>query len=266
MVPVVPAEPEAMDKPEQPESELRRVCFYGGSFDPPHRAHLAIARVARVALALDQVLFAPVGTQPLKPQGGAASYEDRVAMTELAIAGEPGFAVSRIDAPCAATKPVRPRPNYTYPTLQQLRRQLGPGVQLYCLIGADSLATLRQWYRAPELLFQAVFVVAGRPGVALDSPETLAPLLPEGVVCVAHCQAQPIRAATPADPLVTAAHIEYTLRNPLGQQQRLVVLPHLADQTSATTARALLVAGDAAVSALIPPPVLDYIRSHKLYL
>ena len=63
-----------------------RVAFFGGSFDPPHCGHLAIARAARGALALDRILFAPVGLQPLKQHGASASFADRVAMTRLAIA------------------------------------------------------------------------------------------------------------------------------------------------------------------------------------
>ena len=66
----------------------RRVAFFGGSFDPPHLGHLAVAWAAQAALGLDTVLFAPVGAQPLKPLGSSASYEDRLALTRLAIAGD----------------------------------------------------------------------------------------------------------------------------------------------------------------------------------
>src|SRR5947209_15565723 len=76
-----------------------RVAFFGGSFDPPHLGHLAVASAARDALRLDRVLFAPVGAQPLKPAGSTAAFADRLAMTELAIAGEPGFEISLADAP-----------------------------------------------------------------------------------------------------------------------------------------------------------------------
>ena len=84
---------------EPTPSRGKRVAFFGGSFDPPHEGHLAVGRAARAALALDEVLFAPVGAQPLKPEGSTAGFEDRVAMTGLAIADEPGFLVSLADAP-----------------------------------------------------------------------------------------------------------------------------------------------------------------------
>src|SRR5215469_4855309 len=84
---------------------VRRIAFFGGSFDPPHRGHLAIARAALQALHLDRVLFAPVGAQPLKPEGATASFDDRVAMTRLAIAEEPRFEVSLADAPAPSGAP-----------------------------------------------------------------------------------------------------------------------------------------------------------------
>ncbi|MGA8041301.1 MAG: adenylyltransferase/cytidyltransferase family protein, partial [Terracidiphilus sp.] len=62
----------------------QRIAFFGGSFDPPHNGHLAVARAALQALQLDKVLFAPVGTQPLKPHGASAGFADRLAMTQLA--------------------------------------------------------------------------------------------------------------------------------------------------------------------------------------
>ena len=97
----------------------KRVAFFGGSFDPPHLGHLAVARAARAALRLDTVLFAPVGVQPLKPEGFSASFDDRVAMTRLAIEGETGFAISLADAPKANGEP-----NFTLETLERLRAEL----------------------------------------------------------------------------------------------------------------------------------------------
>src|SRR4051812_5838167 len=127
----------------------RRIAFFGGSFDPPHRGHLAVARAARDALRLDLVLFAPVGSQPLKPQGSTAPFEDRAAMTELAIAAEPAFQLSRIDAPNAAG-----HPNYTLQTLEQLHTDM-PDAELFCLMGADSFVSLRRWRGAAQIPFAA---------------------------------------------------------------------------------------------------------------
>src|SRR5580704_16597420 len=98
----------APDKADGPSKVGSRVAFFGGSFDPPHLGHLAVARAARDAFQLDKVLFAPVGTQPLKPEGSSASFEQRVAMTRLAIEAEAGFVVSLADAP-----KVTGEPNYT---------------------------------------------------------------------------------------------------------------------------------------------------------
>ena len=96
----------------EPADERRRIAFFGGSFDPPHLGHIGVARAAQIALHLDTVLFAPVGVQPLKPLGSTASFEDRVAMTELAIKGLPHFAISLADAPDP-----NGTPNYTIDTL-----------------------------------------------------------------------------------------------------------------------------------------------------
>lgn len=229
--------------------EKQRVAFYGGSFDPPHRAHLAIARAARQALELDRVLFAPVGTQPLKPGGGAASYADRVAMTRLAIAGEPGFEISELDAP----QPSR-RPNYSINTLLALRRELGPESELFFLMGADSLANMRVWYRAAELPFVASLVVAGRPGVELTR---LGQLLPAGLAIAAEPAFGGLRHGVEL--------VGYDLHSTDGRQARLILLPALEDATSATALRMALQQQDHGADALLPASVLDYIRAHQLY-
>src|SRR5579862_2473647 len=139
-------------------SGCTRVAFFGGSFDPPHLGHLAVARAARELLQLDRVLFAPVGAQPLKPLGSTADFSDRVAMTGLAIAGERGFEVSLIDAPRADGQP-----NYTLETLSTLRAGLPQGGCLFCLMGADSFTSLRHWHGGAEIPFTASLIVASRP-------------------------------------------------------------------------------------------------------
>jgi len=160
----------------QQSSGGSRIAFFGGTFDPPHLGHLGVARAARAALGLDTVLFAPVGTQPLKPQGTVAGFEDRLAMTRLAIAADPAFALSLADAPNPSGAP-----NYTLETLVALRAQLPPGNTLFCLMGADSFASFRRWHRAAEIPFVAPLIVASRPSESHWSLDNLDSALPEGL-------------------------------------------------------------------------------------
>ncbi len=230
----------------------RRVAFFGGSFDPPHLGHLAVARAAQAALGLDTVLFAPVGAQPLKPQGSTASYEDRLALTRLAIAGDAGFAVSLADAP-------RPggAPNYTLDTLEELREELSRGSALFCLMGADSFFGLRRWHRAAEIPFVAPLIVASRPGQLLEG---LKAALPEGL----YLESGPAGDQTVAGVEMRAC----ILRNAAGQTSPFYLLPGLNVEISASDIRAGIQAaidGESGCQELLPGPVFEAIRSRGLY-
>ena len=148
-----------------------RVALFGGTFDPIHRGHLALASAAASAFALDRVLFAPVGRQPLKAEAPTAGFADRLAMTMLAVASaaDPRFAVSSVDAP-------RPdgAPNYTVDTLAALAREY-PAATLFVLAGADSFLTLRNWRSPAQLLALAEWIVVSRPEFPLTEAQ-LAPL------------------------------------------------------------------------------------------
>jgi nicotinate-nucleotide adenylyltransferase len=226
----------------------RRVAFFGGSFDPPHKGHLAVARAALQALRLDRILFAPVGTQPLKPGGAAVSFADRLAMTQLAIADEPGFELSLADAPRSTTD----APNYTFDTLAALRATLAAGDELYCLMGADSFLHLRQWHRAAELPFLAPLIVASRPGQPLaDFTAALAPEL--------KLKTNSFGAQNPA------ALLCYTLTNSAGENAPFYLLPDLDILISATEIRARLHENAYAGESRLPSRVVQYIVSHRLY-
>jgi nicotinate-nucleotide adenylyltransferase len=150
-----------------------RVAFFGGTFDPVHRGHLAVATAAANHLALDTILFAPTGLQPLKPNGPTATFDDRLAMTWLACAADPAtasrFAASALDAP-------RPdgSPNYTVHVLAALREQL-PAATLFNLVGIDSFLGLPRWHESQRLLELVEWIVVSRPGYTLD----LSALTPE---------------------------------------------------------------------------------------
>jgi nicotinate-nucleotide adenylyltransferase len=139
-----------------------RVALFGGSFDPVHRGHVAIATAAADGFGLERVLFAPVGRQPLKQEGASAGFEDRVAMVRLACAGDGRFEPSEVDAPRADGEP-----NYTVETLERLTREM-PRVELFVIVGADSFLDLRRW-RDPERLMElSEWIVVSRPGFKLE--------------------------------------------------------------------------------------------------
>jgi nicotinate-nucleotide adenylyltransferase len=140
-----------------------RVALFGGSFDPPHHGHLAIATAAANALRLDSVLFAPAGRQPLKLDGTVTSFEDRFAMVELACLEDSRFAASEIDAPRADGLP-----NYTVDTLSELERRM-PQAKRFNLVGADSFLSLPKWREPARLLELAEWIVVSRPGFTIGS-------------------------------------------------------------------------------------------------
>jgi nicotinate-nucleotide adenylyltransferase len=245
---------------DMPGLDLRRLAFFGGTFDPPHRGHLAIARAAQRALKLDAVLFAPVGAQPLKPQGSTASFEDRVAMTRLALAGDPTFLVSLADAP----SPTR-APNYTVDTLAAIRADLPFDAELYCLMGADSFLGLRRWHRGTEIPFVAPLIVASRPGQSLDD---LAAILPAGLTISANVE-------SPSDAANDQLRI-YTLRNTTGVTTPLYLLPELHIEINASAIRTQIRSDVSAsqsqnqslssgIERLLPEAVASYIAARGLY-
>jgi nicotinate-nucleotide adenylyltransferase len=138
-----------------------RLALFGGSFDPPHHGHIAIATAAADVFDLDQVLFAPVGRQPLKAEGAPASFADRLAMVELACRSDSRFAVSDLDAPRSDGTP-----NYTVQTLAALHEVM-PDARLFNLVGADSFLDLPHWHEPERLLELAEWIVVSRPGFPL---------------------------------------------------------------------------------------------------
>ncbi len=254
-----------------------RVAFFGGSFDPPHLGHLAIARAARDAFHLDAVLFAPVGAQPLKPEGSSANFDDRLAMTQLAIGNEPHFAASLADAP-KRRDTGGSQPNYTLDTLAQLRSQLDPNAELYCLMGADAFLGLRQWHRAAEIPYAASLIVASRPGLpstreklAGDILGELQAALPAGLALEPSSAGDRSLSGSRNSAIAVRA---FSIVNPAGQRAPFYVLPGLDVEISATAIRDAIrntghrepsLEPPRALQSMLPAAVADYILSHGLY-
>ena len=136
--------------------KLKKIAIYGGTFDPVHHAHLILARDALEALGLDEVIFVPAATSPLKKAAPVASGEVRLEMLQAAIKGEPKFEVDECEL-------LRPPPSYTIDTVEEIRRR-ECDVSIYCLIGEDNVEQLPQWHRFAELEKIVRFVVLDRSG------------------------------------------------------------------------------------------------------
>jgi len=146
---------------------VTRIGVFGGTFDPVHVGHLAIANAALDELDLDRVYFVPARRSPLKQDGPVASAEDRLAMLSAAIAGEPRFRVSGIELD-------RKGPSFTVDTLETLRAE----GELFLILGSDAYADFERWREPARIRALATVVLAARPGApnapagvrVLDSP------------------------------------------------------------------------------------------------
>lgn len=146
-----------------------RVGIMGGTFDPIHVGHLEGARAAADAFRLDRVLFVPSSLPPHRPDRPQASGYHRFAMTALAVAGVPGWEASDIEL-------ARPGASYTFDTLTALRKQ-DEGSQFFFITGADAFAEIATWWRYPDVLDLANFVVVARSGSSLDELRSRLPEL-----------------------------------------------------------------------------------------
>ncbi len=245
------------------------VGIMGGTFDPVHLAHLALARTALDRLGLAEVRWIPAG-RPWHRDAPGASPADRVAMVRAAIAGEPRFVLDASEAEAGA-------PGYTVDTLARLRRELGPDRTIVLLMGADAFRGLAGWHRWRELFDFAHIAVATRPGFPLDEvPATLAAEFAARRLHVGGGPAlrrpagtdQPEGRRTPRSGGPERSErfdvVEHFLRGPAGG---IFPFELVAGTVSATEARTLLAAGaaDEQLRELLPAPVLDYIRRNQLY-
>jgi nicotinate-nucleotide adenylyltransferase len=150
----------------------------GGTFDPIHNGHLAVAAEVRLELSLDEVIFVPARCPRLKPASPVATPEQRVHMVRLAISGSPYYRLSTVEVE-------RPGPSCSVDTVAELRGQLDKDSELYFILGQDNLAELPRW-REPERLVRICRLVAvprpGHPLPDLKALETSVPGLAESLI------------------------------------------------------------------------------------
>ncbi|MCF5965635.1 nicotinate-nucleotide adenylyltransferase, partial [Xanthomonas perforans] len=217
-----------------PDSQLH--LYYGGTFDPIHLGHLAIACAARDELGAC-VQLVPAADPPHRPAPGATAAQ-RAQMLQLALANSPGLQLDTRELQRAAQCDA---PSYTVDTLRELRAELGPAAPIAWLLGADAFVGLHHWHRWEALFGLAHFVVAARPGTPLalaDAPQLAA--MVQG------------RWVARADELVSA---------PAG---RLYLLHQPLRGESASAVRSRIATG-AQWQRLVPPPVAAMIQREGLY-
>lgn len=148
---------------------LPRIVILGGTFDPIHIGHLAIAEDVRHTLGAGQVLFVPAAQQPLKSYQHRASTADRLAMAQLATMDNPAFSVSDVEIRRGGL-------SYTVETVAEIQAQ-HPADEIFFTLGEDAAVTLPKWRDVERLLRLCRIVIVERPGYTFD-PELLFAELP----------------------------------------------------------------------------------------
>jgi len=213
------------------------IGILGGTFDPIHYGHLRLAQELAESMRMAEVRIVPAGTPPHRaaPQ---VTAQQRLEMARLAVAGNPLFTVDDREVR-------RSGPGYTVDTLTELRREAGAMRPLCMLLGADAFLELATWHRWRELFGLAHIVVAHRPGFPPESwPERMPqPLAREYEV---RLMLQPFAVhLSPAGGIAT---------------QAIAALDISGSMIRDSLARGV------SPRYLLPDPVLDYIRSHNLYV
>jgi nicotinate-nucleotide adenylyltransferase len=217
-----------------------RIGLLGGTFNPIHNAHLAIARQARETLDLDRVVMIPSGDPPHKPSQGLASAKDRYEMVRLALGSDPAFAISDVEVR-------RSGKSYSIDTVRLLQQEYGNETRLYFLIGLDAFLEFPTW-REPEILLGLCsFVILSRPGLSFLALSTLPviPHLPQGLLVE----------------LDEGRRVRLDVQAGL---QSLICLRVSPSSVSASEIRTRIARGVSAAD-LLPPAVESYILQHHIY-
>lgn len=167
------------------------IGLLGGTFDPIHHGHLALARAAKERFELGRIHFVPANVPPHKQSGMVTPYFHRYAMVVLATMGQKAFVPSVLEAPGVATtsapgtkgrapKDVGSSANYSIDTVKRLKESLKKSDRLFFLIGMDAFSDIAHWHQAEALFRECDFIVASRPGysladVANSLPEKIRP-------------------------------------------------------------------------------------------
>jgi nicotinate-nucleotide adenylyltransferase len=206
----------------------------GGTFDPIHFGHLALARAAQLALGLKTIRFIPSSQPPHRPDRPRASGYHRLVMARLAVADD----ASGLHWEVSGLELDRKGPSYTFDTLRSVHAEGMTPLQVVFLTGADAFAEIGTWHRYPEVLDLAHFGVVTRPGTTLDSLRERLPKL--------------------ASRMIEAHDVSKT------SSPRIILVPADTPDISSTDIRRLAARGES-IADLVPSAVASYIAQHSLY-
>lgn len=226
------------------------IGLFGGTFDPVHKGHMALARAAMERCKLHRICFVPANVPPHKQRRPLAPFIHRFAMLVLATAGEKTFVPSLLEAPedvPSGRKDRQEKPNFTIDTIRRMKQSLKAADQLFLLIGMDAFAEIANWHQAEALFKECEFIVAGRPGYSLAD---VANALPERL--------------RPRAEVTKPFHKQVATGDLVLPGVTIHLVEDLHQPASATAIREAAAAGKP-LGRFLEPAVADYIKKMGLY-
>lgn len=224
------------------------IGLFGGTFDPVHRGHMALARAAMEQYKLHRVCFVPASIPPHKQRQALSPFVHRFAMLALVTADEKAFVPSLLEAPGeGARKDHQEKPNYTIDTVRRLKQSFKASDKLFLLIGMDAFADIAQWHQAEALFGECEFIVASRPGYSLAD---VANALPESL--------------RPRPEVTKPFHRQPLSGDLVLKGATIHLLADLKQPASATAIRQAAAAGKP-LGRFLDPAVAEYVRKMGLY-
>jgi nicotinate-nucleotide adenylyltransferase len=191
-----------------------RIGLFGGTFNPVHSGHIALARAAKIRLKLDKVIFIPAYIPPHKDAIGIIDAKDRFCMIELAISQNAGFEISRYEID-------KEEKVYSVETVRHFKDIYPEGTEIFFLAGADSLSELDAWKDVDKIFTLCRFVIFSRPGFSKDNSRVEVETIDIEEVNISSTRIRErVRRNNPIDEMVPEQVADYIAKNNLYKQVR----------------------------------------------
>ena len=223
------------------------IGLFGGTFDPIHRGHLALAQAAEEKYRLREIHFVPANIPPHKRKQPLTSFAHRFAMLALATEGKKNWIPSLLEAPSEAGESKDARPSYSIDTVRKLKLSLKKTDQVFFLIGIDAFLDIAKWHQAEAMFTECAFIVASRPGYSLAD---VANALPESLRPKSQTTQPFQRYPAKGDLLLPGVTVH--------------LLEGINQSVSATIIRATAMAGKP-LGKMTGPAIAEYIKKQNLY-